>query len=346
MLQLEPQRPCLRRLLRQAVGLIDRTLMRRFAQDIWAIWEGRWIDAELPPMPSTATPTVVLTVAHAEGGLAAMRYAKRNALPLVTFFHDWWPDIAEVHDAIRPKITKTFRELFFSSRVALCVSPGMASALGEHRCSKILYPIPAANNSLEVGKIAVSPSGSYFRILYFGNLDDYGAMIQNALDMLKVHPTIRLEVRGRNTTWPKEFQREMRDRGLWLPIAPRDQLEDWLNSADAFLVPQVFEPSQRTRMETNFPSKLPEYSQYGKPLVIWGPDYCSSVKWARNGNRALVVCDSDPCALVADLLRLSCTPDARRSLSAMARCSYETEFSPAGLQEKFESALRAALESS
>ena len=31
----------------------------------------------------------------------------------------------------------------------------------------------------------------------------------------------------------------------------------------------VFDPKMRRRMETSFPSKLIEFSQFGKPLVVW-----------------------------------------------------------------------------
>ncbi len=39
-------------------------------------------------------------------------------------------------------------------------------------------------------------------------------------------------------------------------------------SADAFLITIVFAPSIRRRMETSLPSKLIEFAQFGKPLII------------------------------------------------------------------------------
>jgi hypothetical protein len=42
-------------------------------------------------------------------------------------------------------------------------------------------------------------------------------------------------------------------------------------------------------VETSFPSKLPEYAQFGKPIVIWGPEYCSAIHWGREGDRALCI---------------------------------------------------------
>lgn len=70
----------------------------------------------------------------------------------------------------------------------------------------------------------------------------------------------------------------MRDRQLWLDFAPREELNDWLASADVFLVVMSFDPALMRRMETSFPSKLPEYAQFGKPLVIWGPELSGAEK--------------------------------------------------------------------
>jgi hypothetical protein len=81
----------------------------------------------------------------------------------------------------------------------------------------------------------------------------------------------------------------MRDAGLWLEFAPRLELDTWLQSADAFLVPMVFEEKYRRRMETSFPSKLIEFAQFGKPLIIWGPEYCSAVDWTTKIKSAICV---------------------------------------------------------
>jgi hypothetical protein len=105
-------------------------------------------------------------------------------------------------------------------------------------------------------------------------------MLLKALREFKDHPTIQLQVRGYNPNWPEEAKKEMRDAGLWLEFAPRTELDTWLQSADAFLIPMVFDEKYRRRMETSFPSKLIEFAQFGKPLIVWGPKYCSAAKWA------------------------------------------------------------------
>ena len=129
-------------------------------------------------------------------------------------------------------------------------------------------------------------------------------MLMAALHVFKDHPSIRLEVRGSNPAWPPSFVEKMRDCGLLLPFVPREELTEWLESADAFLVTQSFDDKQKRAMMTNFPSKLSEFAQYGKPLIIWAPAYASGNVWAREESRALVVDNGDPQYLLQAVERL------------------------------------------
>jgi glycosyltransferase involved in cell wall biosynthesis len=316
-LPVEPRRPGWRRFARRAIGMMGRTRLARFASDAWAFWRGGWIDAELPPPDADGTPTIVMTVAHGESCLAAMRFSQRFEIPLVTFFHDWWPDIAGVHSALRSRVEADFRLLYQSSTLVFCVSPGMREALGAHPNAIVLYPVPAAVQ--ETDPRSVRPERRPFRVLYSGNIGDYGPMLGEALEALKDHPTIRLEVRGANPSWPEPFEHEMRNRGLWLPFAPRDTLNAWLRTADAFLIPQVFDPQQRCRMATNFPSKLAEFTGFGKPLIIWAPASASASRWAAEEDCAMVVNDSSAAVLCQALDKLSnnATEVARLSAGAL-----------------------------
>ena len=47
------------------------------------------------------------------------------------------------------------------------------------------------------------------------------------------------------------------------------------------------QPTGAGQMETSFLSKLPEYAQFGKPILIWRPEYCSAIHWGREGDRAI-----------------------------------------------------------
>ena len=331
----EPTRLTASSAVRRAAGRLAQTNFRRLAHDFWAWRDGRWLDGLLPKSVPSDAPTVVLTVAQGDACGAASRFARKHRLPLVTIFHDWWPDMVSVHAPLQKLLEKRFRGLYRQSQLALCVSERMREMLGAHPNAQVLYPIPAKAPLLLPLKTAQA-----FRVLYFGNLHEYGPMLAEALSEMKGHPQVRLEVRGGRPQWPEAFRQEMERTGLWLGYAPRTELENWLGAADAFLVPMVFAPQMRRRMETSFPSKMLEMAQLGKPLVIWGPEYCSAVRWARQGSRAVVVTDPNPAGLRQALEKLAASTEEQQRLAGAARQAAETEFNPDQIQAQFVQALR------
>ncbi len=280
---------------------------------------------------------IVLTVAHGDGCWAAQTFAQKYNLPLVSIFHDWWPDIPNIHSPLRYWLEQRFQELYLKSALALCVSEGMRNVLGEHINSQIVYPIPEKTHinleSAEARKL--SSSFRLLKIIYFGNLYDYADDLANLLSLTKNNSKIQVQVRGSNPNWTAEFKQEMRDRNLWLDFAPRKDLNDWLISADAFLVVMSFDPNLRRRMETSFPSKLPEYAQFGKPIIIWGPKYCSAIKWGLSGDRAVCITDNDPRALISALEHLQQSPNLLKHYSQQSKVAAQTEFNPVIIQNKF-----------
>jgi glycosyltransferase involved in cell wall biosynthesis len=176
-------------------------------------------------------------------------------------------------------------------------------------------------------------------VLYSGNLSEYGPMIASALQESLQCRGVRLEVRGRNPAWPRAFQDEMRSCRLWHDFAPRHELEEWFQFADAFLVPMVFDPVFRRRMETSFPSKLTEYSRYGRPLIIWGPEYSSAIQWGKETKAAICVTSPRPADLMNEFAVLSADNALRREMGRRARRAYESQFHPEILQGVFEEGL-------
>ena len=117
----EPQKKGLQKLLRRLVCSLERLKLHRLYQDILASWRGGWIDDELSIPETNETATVVMTVAHGDAYHAAMRYARRHNLPLVTFFHDWWPDMPMCanHSA---RFLRNLFDVYINNHRLLCVS--------------------------------------------------------------------------------------------------------------------------------------------------------------------------------------------------------------------------------
>ena len=326
-------------LARRILRRLSATRLHRFVEDIQLFWGGRWIDAELPSSVPHPERTVVLTVAHGDAFMAARRFAHRHGLPLISFFHDWWPDIPRVHAPFRRLIDHRFHALAKNSDAAFCVCEGMVTALGANPQATVLYPIPSQPN-MPRPRLQDEPKDD-FKVAYFGNLADYGPMLGDALETSLNHPGIRLEVRGANPAWPEARKTRMRACGRWLEFAPRAELDGWLASADAFLVAMLFDPGERRRMETSFPSKLVEFAQLGKPIIIWGPEYCSAVRWARDGDKALCVTTDDPKKLLDELGMLRGNFALIERLAAESMAAAEDEFSPNRLQQRFRTVLDA-----
>lgn len=325
---------------------LEYTRFHRFCYDLQILDKGKsWlnvIDNDRHYLGNYQN-TIVLTVAHGDGCWAAQTFAQKYNLPLVSIFHDWWPDIPNIHQSLKSLLLQKFKQLYLKSNLAFCVSEGMQTALGKHSNSRIVYPIPENINSEPINARQSSELFDFLKVIYFGNLYDYADDLRNLLNLVKNASGIQLQVRGSNPNWSLEFKQEMRDRNLWLDFAPRKDLNDWLVSADAFLVVMSFDPSLRRRMETSFPSKLPEYAQFGKPIIIWGPEYCSAIKWGLHGDRAVCVTERNPRALIASLENLRRFPDLLNHYSQKSKIAAQTDFNPIVIQNQFLGAIQNIL---
>jgi glycosyltransferase involved in cell wall biosynthesis len=286
-------------------------------------------------------PDVLLTVAHGWWHISARRVAKEFNLPLVSFFQDWWPDFPEIPVAFRPRVEREFRWTYMQSTVAICVSDEMQRELGDHPRSLVIYPIPFYTRSQ-----AQEPSlNAPLRVIYFGNLREYGPLIENVLRALDGSERVRLEVLGASPLWTPGAEDYFRSRGLYRGFVSSDQLVASLQHSQASLVVMSFAAGLRRRMITSFPSKMIEAMQFGLPVVIWGPEYCSAVKWARRGERALCVTDPNPSALHRSLEELADSPSEQERLAESARTAAAGEFNPERIQVQFIDALRRAIHS-
>lgn len=338
----EPKRPTISRLIRRIVGRIGKLdQFRNFVEDFWVLWDGRWIDREIPMMRSNRASSIVLTVAHGDAYNAARRYAVRQGLPLVTIFHDWWPDVASVHCPIRKLLEYRFRGIYKQSDLAICVCEGMRNALGaDHKASFVMMPIPEKHWSRESRATNLN---NRFTVRYMGNLGIYGPMLGDALETSLKFPDIFLQVRGRNPSWANERIDKMRESGRLLDFLPRDELHTWLSDADAFLIPTVFDEESKLRMETCFPSKFIDVFQYGKPIILWGPEYCSSIQWAKANARALCVTDSDPEVLMQSIEALRLDQDEISRLANASAVAARTEVNFDQIQNQFVGLLQSCL---
>ena len=284
-------------------------------------------------------PHVLLTVAHGWWHIQARRLARQFNLPLVSFFQDWWPDFPEIPIAFRPRVERQFRRTYMESDVAICVSGQMRQELGERTNSFVIPPVPSFTTSR-----ARTPDFKLpLRLVYFGNLHEYGPQIENALRTLNGADKVRLEVFGASPLWTSGAEDYFRSRGVYNPFIPPNQLIESLRCYNAVLVVMSFDAAMQRRMSTSFPSKLTEAVQLGLPIVIWGPEHCSAVQWARRGDRALCVTNPNPSTLRRRLEELAGSQSEQEGLAARARDAAEGDFNPERIQAQFIAALQQAI---
>ena len=84
--------------------------------------------------------------------------------------------------------------------------------------------------------------------------------------------------------------------------------------------------------------------QLSLPVVIWGPEYCSAVKWARRRKRALCVTDPNPSAIRRALEELAASPAEQERLAESSREAAATDFNHERIQAQFVDALRRAIQ--
>jgi glycosyltransferase involved in cell wall biosynthesis len=321
------------------VPRLMQTPARRWAGDIdYLMHTTLPLEKRLVAPPARAR-TVVLTLAYHSGCWVAQRYARRHRLPLIVRFDDWWPDIAGVHTLVRKQLERRFLELHRSADLSLCISEGMLKALGPHRNARVILPIPDVE---PIRPSKCNDSAGEFRVGYTGNMVDYSDMLADLAQLAVRQSDVRIEFRGR-PRWPQALIREMTQRHLLHDFASGPTFDDWLGSFNAYLVVMFFDAAHRRRTETCFATKLVDYSRAGRPVVIWAPETSAVVQWAKKSRAALCVTEPDARALLSALAHLKSDRALQLELAARMRRAYETEFSPARLQQQFIVALNSVV---
>jgi len=159
------------------------------------------------------------------------------------------------------------------------------------------------------------------------------------------------KIGGRLLLFGPISQEEAKRNGLNEPnvvfgglVSPSDLIVRLRNEADVLFVPMSFCQSDRSNMEMAFPSKLADYTATGLPLLIYGPPYCSAVRWALdNPGIAEVVAKEDPTLLARGIRRLA-NETTRVTLGHRAFEVGRRFFSHDAAQRTFHNALRCVAE--
>ena len=322
--------------------LIHRLRKSRFGPRLtaWVTDYGNFIwplatNAALEAAVEDFKPDVVLTLAECGLCHVARKTAQRHGLPLVGLFFDWFPVMKGHygHKSTQSILSRRYRELYAACDLAFCSSDGMQEMLGPHPNSHVIYPMPGRHRAPE--QAWPSRSGK-FRVVYVGSVENfYGRMLCSLIEKIEATSDLEIIVVGPNADWPKPLVERARANGTYLGFKPPEEAAEVLASADALLSVMSFEKEHELFMRTSFTTKFLDYVSFGKPVVLWGPEYCTPVCVAREHGGAAVVSAADATAVVCLCRNIARDTELNEKLSKQALQLHQTLFNPDRLQNVF-----------
>ncbi len=311
-----------------------RTRLSRWTHDLLQCFNTFHNTNQLRYYIKNKKPDIIITVAHQELCWLAQQIAQEFNIPLVTFFHDWWPDMAYVHSFARRILTRRFKQLYQQSQLVFCISEGMQQALGRHANAVVMFPIP--HQSVKEESLAKVAREDVFTVTYTGTLSGiYGSMMQALCNLVQGLPELQLKLFGPPLDWSDFLVQQVKANRIYGGFISRDLLYLELRKANALLVAMSFNPADQMRVKTSFPSKIAEYCPFGKPIVIWGPRYCSAAQWGSKYQSALVVTSPVAQDLVKALEELTTQPQEQTRLAKKALEMAHGMFNPERIQRQF-----------
>jgi len=318
-----------------------------------ADWYAAWLSlkapgrsARIPRLLDGFAPDAILTVVHGYGWLAAAAFAAARGLPLHLICHDDWPRVAAIHGAAKERLEKDFGRIYRQAATRFCVSPYMRDSFRERYGvdGTVLYPSRAADAPI----YAAPPERSSrnrapFTVAFAGTINSPGyarALVQVA-DALAARRGC-LQIFGPLSAHDAEIYGLARANVMLCGLISSGALLARLRAeADVLLVPMSFQAQDQANMKAGFPSKLADYSALGLPLLVYGPAYCSAVRWAKEnaGAAEVVETDSDSEPLTRALERLAGSPELRNTYGKRALALSERYFSHAAAQRVFHQSL-------
>jgi hypothetical protein len=325
------QPPLLERLL--------RTRLYRFVHSYKHLWAGNFIPPEVLAAAKKFKPDIIFTIAGAWAWttLMSQRLAQELQVPLVGSFNDWFDFSGILHPMARPLLEKKFRSFYQACDLAWCTSEGMREELGPHRNAQVLYPIGAVQQPADKNSSIARNGKSKFVAAFAGNLGNwYGKMLEQVVTAaIQSQSPIEFKIFGSNPSWSAEFDKLVKDRGIFQGHRPFDQLRVEMKSVDSLLLLMGFGEDCALTERTSFKTKFLDYLCFEKPILLWGPEYCSAVRYAKEFDSAEICTSADPKDFLKKIEKLSHDADRQQILVRNAGVMYNDRFHPNNIHTEF-----------
>lgn len=305
-------------------------------QDLWgsALLQKEVVDAAIDFQPDA-----VFTVAGSWDwtALAARKIANRLKVPLVASFNDWFNyGWFPCHKMFHSRIESRFFDFYQQADLALCTSEGMKESLGPHKNAHVWYPTGAPMENEEPPyQVTDSTPLRPFTVFFGGSLGDwYGKMIESLVTECRTSaPDIRFRIFGSLESWSDSFGDWAKAEGVFGGRVSFEQLRHEAKQADLLLLPMGFGDECAHVEKTSFKTKFLDYLSFRRPILTWGPEYCSAVRTAREFDSAECVTVNDAAKCATVIRELAGSSQRRTELMANAQAMYESRFHPDRIHE-------------
>ena len=275
-------------------------------------------------------PDLVFTIAGSWNWTArvAQRVARRLRVPLVASFNDWFDFGVLMHPYFRGSIERAFRKFYRDCDLAFCTSEGMLEALGPHPNAHVLYPTGCSVLDNKREFVPFTSGSGPATVFFAGSLSAwYGPMLEQ-LVRASSGSQLHFEIFGSHASWSQNFDSAVRTTGVYKGQVTFDELKTHVQEADLLLLPMGFGDECAQIERTSFKTKFLDYLTFQKPIVVWGPDYCSAVRVAREFDAAQCYTSPDVAGCIATLENVAHSSERQKQLVANARRMYQSRFEP------------------
>jgi hypothetical protein len=292
---------------------LSRTRFANFAHDYRHALLGHRIPAEVKSFARSFAPDVIIMGAHnwmGDLGLALGRYLR---VPVAGHFMDWASYAALGHRWMVHHLSSIYRKRYRRCDLAFGICPEMLETLGPHPNTEVFYP---SGKSLDPPPAPrTRDDHEPFTLFFGGNLGQwYGHALAELGELLRSEPGLALRVAGKHPSWSEAANERMSREGEFLGYLDKRAYRMEMERADALLVIMGFDEESRVVESTSFKSKLVDYLQLGRPVIVWGPDYCTAVRHAEREGFAAMVTTPDPREVVSVLRKLADEPARAREI--------------------------------
>lgn len=290
--------------------LIERLTRTRFAllmHGLIHVSKNWLIPRKLLQSARKYNPDIVLIGADTPLGDLGLNIARKLGVPLGGFFFDWstfallgneWAKRREVH---------RFIKRYQDCDLAFGTCPEMLEHLGPHRNAHTLYPARTRPEKIPPSKKRCTDDP--YVLLFAGNLGQwYGDMIARVTEASLSHQDVILRIAGKNATWSTSLEASLRELGIYVGFKKGEEYEQLFRDADCLLICMGFNEEDRLIESTSFKSKVVDYLVSGRPIIVWGPEYCTAVGHAQKYGFAETVTDDDPEAVLIKVQELMNDP--------------------------------------